>query len=73
MPCATWFAGGYFCDVGAKWPAKSSCRRYAATSATSQCRTGRPRPEAILIDTAPLAMPLGALGPIEDPTPRGAR
>ena len=30
-----------------------------------QCRTGRPRPEAILIDTAPLAMPLGALGPIE--------
>ena len=30
-----------------------------------QCRTGRPRPEAVLIDTAPLAMPLGALGPIE--------
>jgi hypothetical protein len=30
-----------------------------------QCRTGRPRPEAVLIDTTPLAMPLGALGPIE--------
>ena len=30
-----------------------------------QCRTGRPRPEAVLIDTAPLAMPLGALGPLE--------
>lgn len=30
-----------------------------------QCRTGRPRPEAVLIDTAPLAMPLGGLGPLE--------
>jgi hypothetical protein len=30
-----------------------------------QCRTGRPRPAAVLIDTAPLAMPLGALGPIQ--------
>jgi hypothetical protein len=30
-----------------------------------QCRTGRPRPEAVLIDTTPLAMPLGALGPLE--------
>ena len=30
-----------------------------------QCRTGRPRPEAVLIDTSPLAMPLGALGPME--------
>ena len=30
-----------------------------------QSRTGRPRPEAVLIDTAPLAMPLGTLGPIE--------
>jgi hypothetical protein len=30
-----------------------------------QCRTGRPRPEAVRIDTTPLAMPLGALGPIE--------
>jgi Domain of unknown function (DUF4338) len=30
-----------------------------------QCRTGRPRPEAVLIDTAPLAMPLKSLGPIE--------
>ena len=30
-----------------------------------QCRTGRPRPEAVLIDNAPLAMPLQALGPIE--------
>jgi hypothetical protein len=30
-----------------------------------QRRTGRPRPEAILIDTTPLAMPLKALGPIE--------
>jgi hypothetical protein len=29
-----------------------------------QCRTGRPRPEAVLIDTAPLAMPLKALGTI---------
>ena len=27
--------------------------------------TARPRPEAVLIDTTPLAMPLGALGPIE--------
>jgi len=26
-----------------------------------QCRTGRPRPEAVLIDTAPLAMPLKSL------------
>jgi hypothetical protein len=30
-----------------------------------QRRTARPRPEAILIDDTPLAMPLGALGPIE--------
>ena len=30
-----------------------------------QCRTGRPRPEAVLIDTTPLAMPLQALGAIE--------
>jgi hypothetical protein len=30
-----------------------------------QCRTRRPRPEAVLIDTAPLAMPLKSLGPIE--------
>src|ERR1700690_782703 len=30
-----------------------------------QCRTGRPRPEAVLIDTTPLAMPLKSLGPIE--------
>jgi len=30
-----------------------------------QRRTGRPRPEAVLIDTTPLAMPLAALGPIE--------
>jgi hypothetical protein len=29
-----------------------------------QCRTGRPRPEAVLIDTTPLEMPLKALGPI---------
>ena len=29
-----------------------------------QCRTGRPRPEAVWIDTTPLAMPLKALGPI---------
>ena len=30
-----------------------------------QCRHGAPRPEAVLIDTAPLAMPLKSLGPIE--------
>ena len=30
-----------------------------------QCRTGRPRPEALWIDTTPLEMPLKALGPIE--------
>ncbi len=30
-----------------------------------QRRTGRPRPEAVLIDTMPLAMPLKELGPIE--------
>jgi hypothetical protein len=30
-----------------------------------QCRTARPRPEAVLIDTTPLAMPLAELGPIE--------
>jgi hypothetical protein len=30
-----------------------------------QCRTGRPRPEAVLIDHTPLAMPLKELGPIE--------
>ena len=30
-----------------------------------QRRTGRPRPEAVLIDTTPLKMPLGALGAIE--------
>jgi hypothetical protein len=30
-----------------------------------QCRTGRPRPEAMLIDTTPLAMPLKELGPIQ--------
>jgi hypothetical protein len=30
-----------------------------------QCRTGRPRPETVLIDNTPLAMPLQALGPIE--------
>jgi hypothetical protein len=30
-----------------------------------QRRTARPRPEAVLIDTTPLAMPLPALGPLE--------
>jgi hypothetical protein len=30
-----------------------------------QCRTGRPRPETVLIDTTSLAMPLKSLGPIE--------
>jgi hypothetical protein len=30
-----------------------------------QCRTGRSRPEAVLIDTTPLAMPLQMLGPID--------
>jgi len=30
-----------------------------------QRRTGRPRPEAVLIDTTPLAIPLKELGPIE--------
>jgi Domain of unknown function (DUF4338) len=30
-----------------------------------QCRTGRPRPEAMRIDTAPLAIPLKELGPIQ--------
>jgi len=30
-----------------------------------QCRTGRPRPEAVGIDDTPLAMPLKALGPIQ--------
>jgi hypothetical protein len=30
-----------------------------------QCRTGRPRPEAMWIDTTPLAMPLKELGPIQ--------
>ena len=31
----------------------------------NQCRTGRPRPEAVRIDDAPLEMPLRALGPVE--------
>jgi hypothetical protein len=30
-----------------------------------QCRTGRPRPAAMLIDMTPLAMPLQGLGPIQ--------
>jgi hypothetical protein len=30
-----------------------------------QRRTARPRPKAVLIDTTPLTMPLGALDPIE--------
>lgn len=30
-----------------------------------QCRTGRPRPEAVLIDSTPLAMPFKQLGAIE--------
>lgn len=30
-----------------------------------QCRTGRPRPEAVLIDETPLIMPLKAFGPVE--------
>jgi len=30
-----------------------------------QCRTGRPRPEAMLVDTTPLAMALRELGPIQ--------
>jgi len=30
-----------------------------------QCRTGRPRPESVSIDTTPLAMPLKELGPIQ--------
>jgi Domain of unknown function (DUF4338) len=30
-----------------------------------QCRTGRPRPEAVLTDTTPFAMSLPALGPID--------
>src|ERR1044071_2861719 len=35
-----------------------------------QCRTARPRPEAVRIDTSPLAMPLKPLGPIEIPPAR---
>jgi Domain of unknown function (DUF4338) len=31
----------------------------------NQCRTGRPRPEAVLIDDTPLVMPLKALGPVD--------
>jgi hypothetical protein len=30
-----------------------------------QCRTGRPRPQAVLIDDTPLVMPLNALGPVD--------
>jgi Domain of unknown function (DUF4338) len=30
-----------------------------------QCRTGRSRPEAVLIDDTPLVMPLKALGPVD--------
>ena len=30
-----------------------------------QCRTGRPRPEAVLIDDARVVMPLKALGPVD--------
>src|SRR5579863_7556654 len=30
-----------------------------------QCRTGRPRPEAVLIDDTSLVMPLKALGPVD--------
>jgi hypothetical protein len=30
-----------------------------------QCRTGRPRPEAVLIDDTQLVMPLKALGPVD--------
>ena len=30
-----------------------------------QCRTGRPRPEAVLIEDTPLVMPLQALGPVD--------
>jgi hypothetical protein len=30
-----------------------------------QCRTGRPRPEAVLIDDTPLVMPLKVLGPVD--------
>src|ERR1041385_1411661 len=30
-----------------------------------QCRTGRPRPDALLIDTSPLEIPLKELGPVE--------
>ena len=36
-----------------------------------QRRTGRPRPEAVLIDTTPLAMPLKQLGAIELQQVRG--
>ena len=34
-----------------------------------QCRTGRARPQAMLIDKTPLAMPLSDLRP--DPAPTG--
>jgi hypothetical protein len=30
-----------------------------------QCRTGRPRPEAVLIEDTPLVMPLKTLGPVD--------
>ena len=30
-----------------------------------QCRTSRPRPEAVLLDTTPIQMPLRELGPVE--------
>lgn len=30
-----------------------------------QCRTLRPRPEAVLLDTTPIRMPFGELGPVE--------
>ena len=43
---------------------RSSCRR-VRRHIRGQCRTGRPRPHALLIDTSPLEMPLKELGPIE--------
>jgi hypothetical protein len=35
-----------------------------------QYRTGRPRPEAVLIDDTPLVMPLNTLGPVDIPPVR---
>ena len=60
--CVTWFAAACCCCMERAGQIElPPVRRHIR----GQRRSARLRPEAVLIDTTPLALPLGELGPVE--------